>query len=163
MRGATSQDNRRLPPAAFQLTHLLRGATFSSGVLLTRPMSFQLTHLLRGATVINVSVISPNIISTHAPLARCDTFPNAAYWMIGNFNSRTSCEVRRSRCNCAVSRRLFQLTHLLRGATYCFYWGKLCFHFNSRTSCEVRPNRLRKAKYIQPISTHAPLARCDIS
>ena len=59
------------------------------------------------------------MISTHAPLARCD----------GNAGAGQSAAE-------------FQLTHLLRGATglvrdvdYKIY------NFNSRTSCEVRPGR----------------------
>ena len=103
---------------------------------------------------------------------------------ITDFNSRTSCEVRRGRGNCTISRRLFQLTHLLRGATGVELEGEQWLNFNSRTSCEVRL-RLRQillkrqnfnsrtscevrlfvqfdAGTIQYISTHAPLARCDL-
>ena len=102
--------------------------------------TFQLTHLLRGATSSFSPIRSTNAISTHAPLARCDTnsFGNSEYLLISthaplarcdarshtgfgcqdNFNSRTSCEVRRDGgCITAVS----------------------LSYFNSRTSCEVRP------------------------
>ena len=80
-------------------------------------MSFQLTHLLRGAT-----------------------FSRKTFVICINFNSRTSCEVRRL-------------------AEYCA--GRVC-HFNSRTSCEVRRQQFHYADRRQPISTHAPLARCDL-
>ena len=122
---------------------------------------FQLTHLLRGATGIARCSISASLISTHAPLARCDAVPDYRRRQSGDFNSRTSCEVRpdalmqaladdnfNSRTSCEVrpllagnhSRVLpFQLTHLLRGAT-----------------------RLLRSPSSRPaISTHAPLARCD--
>ena len=55
----------------FQLTHLLRGATtrhwWWTGIL-----TFQLTHLLRGATPSSSWAGASGLISTHAPLARCD-------------------------------------------------------------------------------------------
>ena len=100
------------------------------------------------------------MISTHAPLARCDQIDECGKPLnkfqlthllrgatsgrmlfetrLCDFNSRTSCEVR----------------HELKSAGYTHT------HFNSRTSCEVRPGRQR---YRIPgiISTHAPLARCD--
>ena len=100
-------------------------------------------------------------ISTHAPLARCDTNPAAYGANKKDFNSRTSCEVRPIRRVGKQHVNLFQLTHLLRGAT-----GGAVLppadtqDFNSRTSCEVRP---RPPAYTgrPSISTHAPLARCD--
>ena len=102
-------------------------------------------------------------ISTHAPLARCDA--RATWW------------TRRW--------KIFQLTHLLRGATRiareietsaristhaplarCDRYPRSdrCgdSHFNSRTSCEVRHRRVRRRQRDhRRISTHAPLARCD--
>ena len=81
-------------------------------------------------------------ISTHAPLARCDTDRVATVVELENFNSRTSCEVRR------CSGRRFRA-----GRPY----------FNSRTSCEVRPVHLvQRPGLLVVISTHAPLARCDV-
>ena len=122
-------------------THLLRGATFCQHC--TQDLfKFQLTHLLRGATftVLAGLVISPisthaplarcdwnsvrehgqKGISTHAPLARCDSMPPENSGKYEHFNSRTSCEVRQIFGCEHVSRRQFQLTHLLRGATYLF-------------------------------------------
>ena len=102
-------------------------------------------------------------ISTHAPLARCDWNPGAmcaacrfqlthllrgatsryrnAFERMMDFNSRTSCEVRRTSISMAVCGAL---------------------NFNSRTSCEVRRMQLLQ-NHGHVISTHAPLARCDIS
>ena len=100
------------------------------------------------------------VISTHAPLARCDKAVKTLQARGWNFNSRTSCEVRRgvpgaqhpaqgfqlthllrgatARCLLWYNILTFQLTHLLRGATK-FYAGQAqILHFNSRTSCEVR-------------------------
>ena len=57
-----------------------------------------------------------------------------------DFNSRTSCEVRHS---------------------VIIIMEKMVMHFNSRTSCEVRPISRRLINDCV-ISTHAPLARCDI-
>ena len=59
-------------------------------------VTFQLTHLLRGATYFLPLSARIRWISTHAPLARCDK--KYAYEQNGeiDFNSRTSCEVRPS-------------------------------------------------------------------
>ena len=80
-------------------------------------------------------------ISTHAPLARCD-------WL-----------------QILLFRRQlpFLLTHLLRGATR----GQLAdrpprLNFYSRTSCEVRQRPAFQRMIATAISTHAPLARCDV-
>ena len=124
----------------FQLTHLLRGATKALlGAILRKPIS---THapLARCDDIPLFVFYKHPFISTHAPLARCDT----VYWSTlcpsTNFNSRTSCEVRpspwpagfsplyfNSRTSCEVrpnrqhlwrGQNIFQLTHLLRGATF---------------------------------------------
>ena len=81
-------------------------------------------------------VFRPPLISTHAPLARCDHILFAPSISNSYFYSRTSCEVRPI-LNCVTS------------GTDNFY---------SRTSCEV-PQMQTELE----ISTHAPLARCDIS
>ena len=146
---------------------------------------FQLTHLLRGATFCRLPQIW-RCISTHAPLARCDLSVCSMHLTLLYFNSRTSCEVRpccsagfrlprhfNSRTSCEVRQCVtlshaaispFQLTHLLRGATRSSSAFVLAFkfqlthllrgatwaefvredgenNFNSRTSCEVRPRR----------------------
>ena len=110
--------------------------------------------------------LSLEFISTHAPLARCDHTCRRAQTPHGDFNSRTSCEVRQPRtvererdllfqlthllrgatsaCHMCYDSTRFQLTHLLRGATHaCVGAGTASGHFNSRTSCEVRPIRAR--------------------
>ena len=78
-----------------------------------------------------------------------------------NFNSRTSCEVRRTLAIMSGIADRFQLTHLLRGATLPADQRPAGpADFNSRTSCEVRLSR-KALLDCMPISTHAPLARCD--
>ena len=148
---------------------------------------FQLTHLLRGATVATQNAIAMTAISTHAPLARCDTGWGAHQAEGIHFNSRTSCEVRRPNTLTTIRRRRFQLTHLLRGATgqtaaradrptVDFNSRTSCevrpvpvpalsctSDFNSRTSCEVRRKREHSIADRETISTHAPLARCDMN
>ena len=103
-------------------------------------LAFQLTHLLRGATTGWDEGIRRIDISTHAPLARCDVSPVLPFRpCLRHFNSRTSCEVRPRRRSRGTSRKSFQLTHLLRGAT--------------AVAASLAD------KFV--ISTHAPLARCD--
>ena len=96
--------------------------------------TFQLTHLLRGATRDIRYVYCVSLISTHAPLARCDRRAANSLSI-----SRTSCEVRRVPDEWIDEVIKFQLTHLLRGATYL-------------ATLAMLP---------EAISTHAPLARCD--
>ena len=145
----------------FQLTHLLRGATFTPPTLCLISCDFN------SRTSCEVRLVAPIAlvfipISTHAPLARCDRHQLIVLWHTvfqlthllrgatsprrrrmrrgSNFNSRTSCEVRPGR---AAVRKLVQL------------------HFNSRTSCEVRRLAKGLTQNQLAISTHAPLARCD--
>ena len=120
----------------FQLTHLLRGATFCHlpreflpdfnsrtscevrlGTWNGTPFrqTFQLTHLLRGATCAGgASILAMQFQLTHLLRGATPTTP------------------------ASLSGTGFQLTHLLRGATAgpgcACRWG----YFNSRTSCEVR-------------------------
>ena len=77
-------------------------------------------------------------ISTHAPLARCDAEAVGAGENAHHFNSRTSCEVRPIGATMTTITAIFQLTHLLRGATGASIENDGFGHFNSRTSCEVR-------------------------
>ena len=181
----------------FQLTHLLRGATRSSSAFVLA-FKFQLTHLLRGATWAEfVREDGENNFNSRTSCevrlapensaekainfnsrTSCEVrrLPGQDRWCYGYFNSRTSCEVRRGLVRAGIAADIFQLTHLLRGATgiaRCSisaslisthaplarcdavpdYRRRQSGDFNSRTSCEVRPDAL--------ISTHAPLARCD--
>ena len=80
----------------FQLTHLLRGATTTSMSDIIDAWKFQLTHLLRGATLAECGYALADGISTHAPLARCDIVAVPRLRITFDFNSRTSCEVRRA-------------------------------------------------------------------
>ena len=67
------------------------------------PTTFQLTHLLRGATPAEIARNIAEIISTHAPLARCDGRSRLVGGQICDFNSRTSCEVRRHVHTCGAT------------------------------------------------------------
>ena len=116
---------------------------------------------MRGATVPALDTALYPEISTHAPLARCDRNLNSSNESRRNFNSRTSCEVRRSCSACRRRHCQFQLTHLLRGAT--------CLNFDLDGYSKFQlTHLLRGATYVTTlsdsglISTHAPLARCDI-
>ena len=78
-----------------------------------------------------------------------------------HFNSRTSCEVRLSLPTPRTGTTRFQLTHLLRGATFSqlFLLQFFCISTHAPLArCDLR--RLCGG-YGQKISTHAPLARCD--
>ena len=101
-------------------------------------------------------------ISTHAPLARCDNrvvqiILRIAFQLTHLLRGATWIVVRF--CSSVV----FQLTHLLRGATWPGSRRMAHIHFNSRTSCEVRHRRRCCRLFTYGISTHAPLARCDPS
>ena len=128
-----------LTSASFQSTHLLRGATGKIKMHLqvvfnfnprtsceVRPMwtiimpgreRFQSTHLLRGATQKLQMDLPPE--SDFNPRTSCEVrqMKNRAKYENGDFNPRTSCEVRPSTTTSAAEARLFQSTHLLRGAT----------------------------------------------
>ena len=57
----------------FLLTHLLRGVTEQQEKINTRQAEFLLTHLLRGVTLKENALIYVAVVSTHTPLARCDS------------------------------------------------------------------------------------------
>ena len=121
----------------FQLTHLLRGATiahFLTPLQLTisthAPLArcdvtgttgctvyrFQLTHLLRGATHPSYLRLPPRYFNSRTSCeVRLPT--DQGFAGSADFNSRTSCEVRRNRPRLWRGQSIFQLTHLLRGAT----------------------------------------------
>ena len=108
--------------------------------LLSVLSEFLLTHLLRGATVMTVSIcylvklisthaplarcngilfiFLPNsCISTHAPLARCNFLFRFGKGGLNHFYSRTSCEVQHPNAGDIMDAIQFLLTRLLRGAT----------------------------------------------
>ena len=117
LRGATRSSSAFVLAFKFQLTHLLRGATWaefvredgennfnsrtSCEVRLAPENSAEKAINFNSRTSCEVRHISLEIstrikiISTHAPLARCDDLMRFAGLMGQNFNSRTSCEVRR--------------------------------------------------------------------
>ena len=122
----------------FLLTHLLRGATCSKSHFCNFS-KFLLTHLLRGATLNALELCCTEVISTHAPLARCNGIlfiflPNSCISThaplarcnflfrfgkggLNHFYSRTSCEVQHQDIQDKSPFLKFLLTHLLRGAT----------------------------------------------
>ncbi len=168
----------------FQPTHPLRGATRWLRMLM-RVNLFQPTHPLRGATVDINLFLRGFTISTHAPLAGCDLETAPFELTIEDFNPRTPCGVRLwIRANMTNS-LAFQPTHPLRGATrYVLGARKVMIYFNPRTPCGVRrqyEGEFRGDYEFQPthplrgatqealtaettacISTHAPLAGCDV-
>ncbi len=148
--------------AAFQLTHPSRGATmlnFNGG---RYGREFQLTHPSRGATWVCpvCGCITP--ISTHTPLAGCDSGARSVLNLVLDFNSHTLRGVRQrfnnyhiiSDCisthtplaGCDVvawgsgmPRVSFQLTHPSRGATSAAAIIAYCIgDFNSHTPRGVR-------------------------
>ena len=123
---------------AFQLTHLLRGATFTDADMTDASENFNSRTSCEVRPMATLPLHLYRVISTHAPLARCDGEDLAGRRSGINFNSRTSCEVRR-RCVDGYGDGIkFQLTHLLRGATAVPFRAFGDPDFNSRTSCEVR-------------------------
>ena len=145
---------------------------------------FLLTHLLRGVTR-----FCPNqrayYISTHTPLARCDDLQPNKFYKFGDFYSHTSCEVWHKfrfhffqinkfllthllrgvtafEMNVSTASE-FLLTHLLRGVTRWDLSYRISqLNFYSHTSCEVWQLLFLKQRLFEFISTHTPLARCDI-
>ena len=93
LRGATTPNAYSLFFSGFLLTHLLRGAT-KVAVDTLNARQFLLTHLLRGATEWIEIPCGQCVISTHAPLTRCDRMAFQIQKMYENFYSRTSYEVR---------------------------------------------------------------------
>ena len=161
LRGATTARWDSPGWRRFQLTHLLRGAT---GVQCPTRQGggFQLTHLLRGATYTWDALARQYEISTHAPLARCDSascFP----FLPGSISTHAPLARCDGQCrHCPYVAFQFQLTHLLRGATAGTPRGgnrtTISTHAPLARCDDKRLTREKCAK----ISTHAPLARCDV-
>ena len=125
--------------AMFQLTRLLRGATlccWCCGGCVARFNSRASCEARREVVELG-SCLMP--VSTHAPLARRDAFIRCSSVRPGGFNSRASCEARPLRWSFKMNNTKFQLTRLLRGATFL---GLVSVLFSD-------------------VSTHAPLARRD--
>ncbi len=124
-------------------------------------------------------------ISTHAPLTRCDIichqyvlslvsfllthllrgatkYPVTTGYLLYDFYSRTSYEVRRSFEFKSNWLSIFLLTHLLRGATLSrrgTQWDSTGFLLTHLLRGATLYKAYRKTRC--GISTHAPLTRCD--
>ena len=101
-------------------------------------------------------------ISIHAPLAGCDSLSCSKNWCLTNFNPRTPCGVRRRQCWRNGTRKAFQSTHPLRGATLVltasFITSAISIHA-PLAGCDMERRRLG---FRISISIHAPLAGCDL-
>ena len=141
MRGATHFCKIGAVLIRFLLTHLLRGATLWTLQRLIY-LHFYSRTSCEVRPIFPIWFTKERTISTHAPLARCDRCTFVVLHIRQNFYSRTSCEVRLAVERCDNT------------ATDNFY---------SRTSCEVRRVAVTPTLGTSEISTHAPLARCDVS
>ena len=128
---------------------------------ISREVEFQSTHLLRGATRFAVAAESPNVVSIHAPLARCDAESYCRKCSRRCFNPRTSCEVRQSLRIILVTKAKFQSTHLLRGATLILYLSPSNQMFQSTHLLRGATLFGHACRISLRVSIHAPLARCD--
>ncbi len=163
MRGATVFFRSLFIKAEFLLTRLLRGATNRSFEDRLKRTGFLLTRLLRGATRPPKKCPRLWFISTHAPLARRDKFIKSVTKPPKNFYSRASCEARPgfipvcnslldfySRASCEARPGFIPVCNSL-------------LDFYSRASCEARPPLFTRSYPAAAISTHAPLARRDLT
>ena len=105
-----------------------------------RCTKFQSTHPLRGATKIIMPIDGQLVISIHAPLAGCDQRGEqiVIIYIISIHAPLAGCDFRSRRG--WWSRRRFQSTHPLRGATFAVEeGGGVVVDFNPHTPCGVRP------------------------
>ena len=151
-----------ISPLTFQSTHLVWGATGAYYPNLLIFVVFQSTHLVWGATAghyflnakATISIHAPRVrcdeftiatapqrfaISIHAPRVRCDGGLLSKRICRGDFNPRTSCEVRLDR-DLARGLKLKISIHAPRVRCDPCTGRKFCVNcnFNPRTSCEVR-------------------------
>ena len=101
-------------------------------------------------------------ISIHAPLTRCDYASFASSALLSYFNPRTSYEVRQNGRAFTTRWRIFQSTHLLRGATDkdAEWRSNMVISIHAPlTRCD---EELAYLKTELEISIHAPLTRCDL-
>ena len=181
LRGATISDPVGTAGVWFQLTHLLRGATRQQPDL-CRVYTVSTHAPLARCDAHDIILHHVLGVSTHAPLARCDVRTPLLLPVSISFNSRTSCEVRpeperkgcspagfNSRTSCEVRHaphdfkaytNVFQLTHLLRGATEGHREADQMGGFNSRTSCEVR--RFRGADVVSCAPGFNSRTSCEV-
>ena len=97
------------------------------------------------------------LISTHAPLARCDKTVPQLRLFLSDFYSRTSCEVRQICANKPKKYKGFLLTHLLRGATYEGSFCSLRSQISTHAPLRGATDTCAFPKPQDKISTHAPL------
>ena len=169
---------------AFQLTHLLRGATAEAAVSTGNIFDFNSRTScevrLPPTKCIHIFVI----ISTHAPLARCDDRMDKIPRRIGRFQlthllrgatragaarlppDHISTHAPLARCDTVLCEQIehdgFQLTHLLRGATRALLEaGFTCQISTHAPLARCDACAATASRKVVSISTHAPLARCD--
>ena len=100
-------------------------------------------------------------ISIHAVLADCDTKPSFIR-VLGDFNPRSPCGLRRSALDIALLYMKFQSTQSLRTATpICANNLHRIVVFQSTQSLRTATGSLTTFHFISPISIHAVLADCD--
>ena len=148
--------------AQFQFTRLLRGATGGLGGRIGL-VAVSIHAPLARRDIGAVASGSSSAVSIHAPLARRDSGRVRFLRRRLRFNSRASCEARRSpgarslpgtcfnsRASCEA--RLSRTCRRCRVASRCF---------NSRASCEARHVADARQVCHARVSIHAPLARRD--
>ena len=103
------------------------------------------------------------MISTHAPLARCNASGRLCNaWDLVFLLTHLLRGATIENAGIMGLPIPFLLTHLLRGATTEGNgYMRSAYYFYSRTSCEVQPWRDKERTDLDYISTHAPLARCN--
>ena len=116
---------------------------------------------MRGATGNISGSMKDDVISTHAPHARCDVIRKEITEKAKYFYSRTSCEVRLSPPESEKTAWIFLLTHLMRGATkrdLIASNGLIISTHAPHARCDKMADL---NDVMNAISTHAPHARCD--
>ncbi len=103
------------------------------------------------------------LISTHAPLARCDKTVPQLRLFLSDFYSRTSCEVRQICANKPKKYKGFLLTHLLRGATYEGSFCSLRSQISTHAPLRGATDTCAFPKPQDKISTHAPLRGATVA
>ncbi len=123
---------------------------------------FQPTHPLRGATSRGVSVTVVATISTHAPLAGCDEELSKALIkrLISTHAPLAGCDIKHASLN--ETRQTFQPTHPLRGATVRIMSRGSSVGFQPTHPLRGATSRYHQSPKHSQISTHAPLAGCDL-
>ena len=117
LRGATLDTWSRFASFTNFNSHAPCGARHSATAEKCGNERFQLTRPLRGATTELLNSLRSAIISTHTPLAGRDSRVRLFSMNDTHFNSHAPCGARLRPWKCSATRRIFQLTRPLRGAT----------------------------------------------